>query len=111
MSEILQTLLNQLIPIFIAMLTGVISYLGMTLKNIIQKEAIEKEKKEIIQSTVHYVEQISKNGILTSAEKSEEAKEKAMAWLHEKKINISPVELDILVECAVKQLTDHSQLQ
>lgn len=111
MNEVLQTVLNQLIPILVTMLTGVVSYLGMTIKNMIQKEAIEKEKKEIIQSTVNYVEQISKNGTLTSAEKAEEAKDKASAWLNEKKIKISPVELDILVECAVKHLTDRSQVQ
>lgn len=111
MNEVLQTLLNQLIPIFVAILTAVVSYLGMVIKNIIQKETMKKEKKEIIQATVNYVEQISKNGTLTSAEKAEEAKDKAIAWLNEKKIKISPVELDILVECAVKHLTDRSQAQ
>ena len=47
MNEVLQTVLNQLIPILVTMLTGVVSYLGMTIKNMMQKEAIEKEKKEI----------------------------------------------------------------
>lgn len=101
----IEMLANNLIPILATALTGVVSYLGMQIKNMIQNNIATKEKESIIASTVNYVEQISKDTNMTSGEKFAEAKEKASTWLRERNIKFSDTELDIMVECAVKQLT------
>lgn len=104
MNEIIEMLANNLIPILATALTGLISYIGMQIKNMVQDSFTQKEKESIVTTTVNYVEQISKDTDMTSSEKFAEAKEKAAAWLTERNIKYSDTELDIMVECAVKNL-------
>lgn len=98
-------LANNLLPILATALTGIVSYIGMQIKNMIQDSFTQREKESIVETTVNYVEQISKDTDITSGEKFAEAKEKAAAWLRERNIKFSDTELDIMVECAVKNLT------
>lgn len=105
MNQLIEILLNNLLPILGTVLTAVISYIGMSIKKMIEQDAKQKQINKIVDSTVNYVEQITKDTNMTSLEKFSEAKEKALEWLHEKGIQISDTELDISIECAVKRLT------
>ncbi len=104
MNEFLAMILSNLIPILGTGIAAILSYIGICLKNLIENTMKQKEKEKIVTSTVHYVEQISKNANLSSAEKFLEAKEKASSWLREKNLKVSDTELDIMIECAVKNL-------
>ncbi|MDD3341584.1 MAG: phage holin, LLH family [Bacilli bacterium] len=101
--DIIEILQDQLLPIIGAVLTAIISFVGVSIRNAYTKYINTKTKKEIVKSTVEYVEQISKNLEMESAEKYAEAKEKAMEWLKEKGISINDTELAILIESAVNQ--------
>lgn len=102
MSDILNAISDNLIQIIGAILTGVISYVGLHAKNIYQEFIQDRTKKEIVEKTVKYVEQTCKD--LPCDEKKKKASEKSLEWLNEKKINISDTELEILIESAVNCL-------
>ncbi len=104
MNEILSIILSNFIPILGTCIAAILGYVGMCLKKIVEDTIKQKEKEKIVTSTVYYVEQISKNDNLSSAEKFVEAKEKASSWLREKNYKFSDTELDIMIECAVKNL-------
>lgn len=75
--------------------TGVATWIG----TIYRKYINTKQKKEIVEATVKYVEQIGTN--LLSEEKLKKAKEKALEWLKECNLKISDTELEILIESTV----------
>ena len=76
--------------------------IGIRIKNIYQQYICDNTKKEIIEKTVKYVEQIGKD--LSCSEKKSRALEKSLEWLKEKKISVSDTELEILIESAVNCL-------
>ena len=102
MSDILSTISDNLIQILSTIITGIIGYLGLRIKNIYQEYIQDKIKKEIVDETVKYVEQTCKNA--SCDEKKSKALEKALEWMQEKKINVSDTELEILIESAVNCL-------
>ena len=102
LSDILNTISDNLIQILSAIVTAVIGYIGLRIKNIYQEYIQDKMKKEIIDKTVKYVEQTSKDA--TCDEKKQKAIEKSLEWMKEKKLNISDTELEVLVESAVSCL-------
>lgn len=104
MNQVLEVILNYLIPILGTILTAVLSYIGVQIKTCVQKGSRDRELSRIVTATVKYVEQITKNTDMTGAEKFIEAKEKILVWLHEQNIKASDTELDILIESAVKEL-------
>ena len=93
-----------LLPFLATIITGVISYVGVQLKKAYTKYTNTKTINEIIEATVLYVEQVSKNKGTTSSEKFDEAKEKAKEWLDNNDLKVSDTELEILIESAVKKL-------
>ena len=102
MSDILSTISDNLIQILSTIITGIIGYLGLRIKNIYQEYIQDKIKKEIVDKTVKYVEQTCKNA--SCDEKKSKALEKALEWMQEKKINVSDTELEILIESSVNCL-------
>ena len=102
LSDIAKLISDNLIQILGAVLTGTISYLGIRIKNMCKVYIEDKIKKEIVEKTVMYVEQTSKN--LSCEEKKKKALEKSLEWIQEKKINISDTELEILIESTVNCL-------
>lgn len=102
MSDILNLIWDNLVQILSMIITGVISYLGLRIKNIYQEYVNDKLKREIIEKTVAYVEQTSKN--LPCDEKKKKALEKSLEWMKEKKLDVSDTELEILIESAVNCL-------
>lgn len=96
--EIIQ---SNLMNVIAAIVTTVASFVGVSIRNAYIKYVNTKTKKEVVQATTAYVEQVSKLTDLTSEEKFQKAKEKALEWLAEKGIKSSNTELEILIESAV----------
>lgn len=99
MENILETIQPYILEIIVAILTGVASFVGMKIKKIYEDHINTKTKKDVVDTTVKYVEQVYKD--IHGAEKLEKAKEKALEWLNEKGISISDTELEILIEASV----------
>lgn len=102
MDYFLNNISKYLIEIVFTVITGIIGYMGVRIKKIYKEYINDKIKKEIIEKTVKYVEQTSKD--LTCKQKKNKALEKSLEWMREKRINISDTELEILIESAVNCL-------
>ena len=101
MMELIQ---NNLIEILATVITAVASFIGVKIKNAYTKYVDTKTKKEIVEATVKYVEQIYKGVMVSNEDKLIKAKEKALEWLNSKGIKISDTELEVLIESAVNGL-------
>ena len=101
MMELIQ---DNLIQILATIITAVASFIGVSIKKAYTKYVDTKTKKEIVDLTVKYIEQIYKNTIISNEDKLAQAKEKALEWLNSKGLKISDTELDILIESAVNGL-------
>lgn len=100
MSDIVKLISDNLMQILFTVITGIIGYIGLRIKNTYQNYVEHRIKKEIIQKVVIYIEQTKTN--LSCEDKKKEALELSMSWLKEKKISVSDIELEILIESAVK---------
>ena len=100
----MEILHDNLIQILATIITAVASFIGVSIKKAYTKYVDTKTKKEIVNSTVEYIEQIYKNVTVTNEEKLAKAKEKALEWLNTKGLKISDTELEILIESAVNGL-------
>lgn len=87
--------------------TGIFGYVGLAVKKLCTKYINDKEKKEVAELCVKFVEQVYKE--LHGEEKFEKAVNSASSMLQEKGIKCCDEELKILIEAAVnsfnKQLT------
>ena len=95
------TLLNDFIStygttILYTILTAIASFIGLKVKSTYEKYINDKTKKDVVESTVKYVEQLYKH--LKGEEKLEKAKENILALLNEKGISITELEMDVLIE-------------
>lgn len=99
MENILETIQPYILEIIVAILTGVASFIGMKIKKVYEDHINTKTKKDVVDTTVKYVEQVYKD--IHGQEKLIKAKEKALEWLNEKGISISDTELEILIEASV----------
>ena len=100
-----QELINALMPYIISalgtILTAVGALIGTKLGKYIDSQKESKLIREIISKTVQYVEQVGKT--LGSQEKFELAKQKAVEWANSKGLQVSEVELEILIEAFVNE--------
>lgn len=96
-------IINNNLETVIAILSTIVTALAGLIANKIKNYLNDKTKREIVASTVRYVEQVSKT--LGSDKKFAKAKEKAIEWLNQKGIKISETELEVLIESAVKEFT------
>ena len=103
MEQLLNAIQSNLFEIVNTILIGIITFLGTKVKQTYDKYVNDKTKKEVVEATVKYVEQICSTLEVkkTSLEKFNQAKEKSIEWLNEKGISISETELEILIESAV----------
>lgn len=90
--------------ILYTILTALIGYIGIVLKNTYEKIAKDKTKKDVIRTCVRAVEQIYRD--LHGEEKYEMVVENATQMLNEKGINITELEIKMLVEDCVKELNE-----
>lgn len=102
---------DNLIQILATIITAVASFIGMSIKKAYTKYVDTKTKKEIIDSTVKYIEQIYKGVMISNEDKLSKAKEKALEWLNSKGLKISDTELDILIESAVNGLKKTNEVK
>ena len=108
MIELIQ---DNLIQILATIITAVASFIGMSIKKAYTKYIDTKTKKEIVDSTVKYIEQIYKGVMISNEDKLSKAKEKALEWLNSKGLKISDTELDILIESAVNGLKKTNEVK
>ncbi len=92
--------------ILYTILTAIISFVGLKLKYSYDKYTNDKTKKQVVEDTVKYVEQIYNN--LSSKKKFEKAKNNIIELLNDKNITITELELQILIESACNNLTKSS---
>lgn len=102
---------DNLIQILATIITAVASFIGMSIKKAYTKYVDTKTKKEIVDSTVKYIEQIYKGVMISNEDKLSKAKEKALEWLNSKGLKISDIELDILIESAVNGLKKTNEVK
>ncbi len=88
---------NLILSILGTIITAIGGYVGTLYKKYVNN----KVKKQIVEDTVKYVEQITKDMAISSESKFNKAKEKTVEWLNEKGIKYSETEIEILIESAV----------
>jgi hypothetical protein len=99
---------NQIIDILLGLLgtalTGLFTYIGITVKNAYTKHINDKTKKDVVATVVQAVEQIYKD--LHGEEKLNKAIEGASDMLTEKGIAVSEIELRYLIESSVNAFNE-----
>ncbi len=84
--------------------TFIAGYIGMTVKSLYKKYVDTQIKESVVKTCVKAVEQIYKD--LHGEEKLQKALESASEMLIEKGINITELELRMLIEAAVAEFND-----
>ena len=90
------------IELLYTIITTVLTYVGLRVKTLYEKHVNDSIKKNIIEDTVKYVEQLHSDK--TSKEKHDIAKENILNLLAEKKITITDLELEVLIESACNNI-------
>ena len=88
-------------------ITTILTYVGLTVKKIYENHTNEYIKKSIVEDTVKYVEQLYSNK--TSEEKYKIAKENILKLLEEKKITVTELELEVLIESACNNIKKNKE--
>lgn len=84
--------------------TSIIGFIGVSLKNIIQKLANDVTKRNIVKSCVLAVEQLHKD--IHGEEKYLMCVQYCVEMLNERNIPVSELEIRMLIEAQVKRLND-----
>lgn len=84
-----------------ATLTAVAGFLGAQIKRIYEKCTNDDTKKKVVDTCVKAVEQLYND--LSGQDKLDKAKENILAMLSFKGIDISELEMDMLIEAAVAE--------
>lgn len=98
-TELLNQTLSIILPAAATLLATWFAVLGNKMKNAYNEKVNTETKKEVICTTVEYVQQLYKT--LNGDEKLEKAIERATTILNEKGIKVSDTELRTLIESAV----------
>lgn len=102
---------DNIIQILATIITAVASFIGVSIKKAYTKYVDTKTKKEIVEATVKYIEQIYKGVLITNENKLAKAKEKALEWCNSKGLKVSDTELEILIESAVNGLKKTNEVK
>ena len=102
MESVLLEILNALIPSIVIVLSSFLAWIGNSLNKYYKEKTREETVRNIVESTVKYVEQVFTE--LKGQEKLKKAKVVALDWLNQKGIDISDAELIILIESFVNSL-------
>ena len=103
-SEVVNQLIQILLPILATFLTGLFTYIGTRLKNAYEQKVNTETAKVVVENAVRFVEQVYKD--LHGKEKLEKAVEQVSQILASKGINLSEAEINILIESAVYGLNE-----
>lgn len=101
-SDLVNEIIEVLLPVLATILTAVFSWIGMKLKSLYEEKVNTETKQKIAELTVKYIEQVCKD--LNGPDKLQKALVTASDWLKDKGISINEAELLILIEAAVKSL-------
>lgn len=99
MDETLTNLINTLMPYVITIVTALLGYVSVSIKNKINQKLDTQQKQQLAQITVDYVQQVYNT--LRGEEKLNKAMEQATQLFEQKGIKITEVELRMLLEAAV----------
>lgn len=102
--EYLNQFIDAVMPYVITIVTAIAGYVAVKIKNKYEEKANTDTKKQIVEDTVKYVQQVYET--LDGTEKFQKAVSTATEWLNEKGLSISEAELAILIESAVKGFKD-----
>lgn len=92
---------NYGLTIVYAVLTAFAGFIASQIKRIYQEKVDNQTKKDVVETCVKAVEQLYRD--LHGAEKLEKAKENIVAMLNQKGIEISDIEMDMLIEAVVAE--------
>jgi hypothetical protein len=87
---------NYGVEILNTILVAVVTFLGTQIKRIYENYVNDKTKKQVVEDTVKYVEQIYTD--IKGEEKLNKAIESATQILNEKGISITEIELRVMIE-------------
>lgn len=93
--------------ILYTILTAILSFVSLKIKSSYDKYIKDGTKKMVVEETVKYVEQISKG--LSSQKKYEKAKNSIIDLLNDKGIQITELEIEILIESACNNLAKNDK--
>ena len=103
-NDLLNQLVDLLLPILATFLTGLFTYIGTRLKKVYEEKVNNETAKIVVDNAVRYVEQVYKD--LHGEEKLEKAMEQVSQVLVSKGISISDAEIYMLIESAVYGLNE-----
>ena len=92
------------VSILYSILTALAGYIGIAIKNIYKKYINDKTKKDIAATCVRAIEQIYSD--LHGQEKFEKCVEAAAEMLANRGIEISEIEIKMLIEAAVNEMNE-----
>ena len=95
---------NYGMTILYSVITAIIGYIGVALKNLYAGYINDKTKKDVVKTCVGAVEQLYKD--LHGAEKFNKCVESAISMLNAKGIDITELELRMLIEATVGKLNE-----
>ena len=103
-NEILNQIIQILLPILATALTALFTYIGTALKRAYEEKINNETAKAIVNDAVKFVEQVYSD--LSGKEKLEKATQQVSEILQSKGINITPAEINMLIESAVYGLNE-----
>jgi len=89
-------------------IAGIASYIGIVIKNLIQRYADDKTKMSVAKTVVQAVQQVYKD--LNGEERLIKATENIAELLADKNIMINDLEIRMLIEAAVRELNEAAML-
>ena len=107
--DVINHIVQILLPVLGTAITGLVSWIGISLKNTFEKKVKSETIKMIANDTVKYVEQVYYK--LQGPEKLNKAISTATEILNEKGIKISNVELYTMIESAVNGLNHEQNME
>lgn len=93
-----------IMSVLTTVVTGVVGWLGIQIKKLIEKGQNEKEKRAAAETCVRAVEQLYKD--LHGEEKYNKCVEQLTEMLNEKGIVITELEIRMLIEAAVQKMNE-----
>lgn len=102
--ENVNQIVTAIMPYVITIVTAIFGYIAVVIKNKFTEKANTETKKQIVEDTVKYVQQVYET--LDGSEKLKKALDTSITWLNEKGITITEAEATILIEAAIKGFKD-----
>lgn len=99
MEELVSAIQPAVISLASVVITCLFGYIGLAVKKTYTKYVDNQVKKDVVETTVNYVEQVYTD--IHGNEKLQAAKDVVIGILNEKGINITDDELETLIEAAV----------